>query len=106
MGAFFNASKSSWVQRGDSSHFLGFFKKGKRSSAFWIMCGFSHSSLTLADAECSSTSESQAPVSILSAPWLAAVNGPTSVWVSELYMKRTAPRFICCISSLFVSVHV
>jgi hypothetical protein len=40
-----------------------------------------------------------APVSILAAPWLAAVKGPTRL--SELYMKSTAPFFIS--SMLFFS---
>ncbi len=68
------------------------------------MWGFSHSSVTLADAECSSMSESHVPVSIRVAPSLAAVKGPTSVSFSELYMKRTELAFIFEISSANLSL--
>lgn len=71
-----------------------------------MMWRSSHSSLTFAEAECSSISDVQVPVSILEAPSLAAVNGPMRLFVSVLYMKSTEPFGIALTSFVFSSAQV
>ncbi len=71
-----------------------------------MMWRSSHSSLTLAEAECSSISDVHVPVSILEAPSLAAVNGPMRLLASVLYMKSTEPFGIALTSSVFSSAQV